>query len=856
MLFKNGCIVVVLFAALMSGCSESRATLNSPPHTWPLWQKYRTTVHSPAGAIKDWNIERARENLHDTAWAKEYLASLQEQVDPWLPKINDAFLQEMIPETTPGASGFTPCPSCRDLGKPFLPHGRWEWDPHHPDQLKCKVCGAVFPNAKYPEDVVLHTTWGKPQALTFSSAEPFKLFAYKGEVRPSMTGNIRVHKVTWIAGLAKQLAETYILTQDPKYAVAVRSILLRLSEVYPNWLLHTAYGEYMDMDPLVAAEHMTDLPKDELVVPPNKPDRDVYVTFWVAGRATGSGGESLWVIPLATAYDITRHAQLSGKPLYSDADQIAIEKKLLLESTIHLVADKKINNKSVGNRSAAALVGMIVGDPELVRFGIEGFDLTVNDWFLPDGSTPESPAYALMVLHRIADFAQALRGYTDPPGYLDASKKRYDDFDPYHQTNYNKVWQAMFKTLQGDLRYPPFADSYVTSSMGSNLLEKLAANYPDQPQYTALLKAVLKGDWKNTVAKEAIYLAEPGREKKPVPQLILPDNCLPDLRIGFMRTGDDGRESLLTLSANHWGGHHHRDSLNLYYWKNGKELLSDLGYLHDHPDRGKTVRTFAHNTVMIDEAEQEGKRGGDVKYFLAEPHVKAMRAASTPYKQATIYERAATLIDHGNGKNYALDVFWAQGGKTQDYIFHGPNNKLQITAPTAANAGALYDLKNIRKMQTAASTPWRMNWQMSADMEFTAWNLPQQGEEAYVGDGWGQRDSYNKDRGATLPYVIRRTQNGGLDTFVSLFEAHPTGKPLVQKIQQLAIAKTSIPAIALQIDTTESRDYVVLSRAPQSLQVQTPDGTVQCEGTLAVISVQKGKSTFTASDAGKVLLRK
>ena len=49
--------------------------------------------------------------------------------------------------------------------------------------------------------------------------------------------------------------------------------------------------------------------------------------------------------------------------------------------------------------------------------------------------------------------------------------------------------------------------------------------------------------------------------------LKLEDNCMPELRIGFMRTGETGRESLLTMSASHWGVHHHRDSLNLYYWK-------------------------------------------------------------------------------------------------------------------------------------------------------------------------------------------------------------------------------------------------------------------------------------------------
>ncbi len=33
-------------------------------------------------------------------------------------------------------------------------------------------------------------------------------------------------------------------------------------------------------------------------------------------------------------------------------------------------------------------------------------------------------------------------------------------------------------------------------------------------------------------------------------------------------------------------------------------MLSDLGYLWDHPDSQNTKRTFAHNLVMLDGREQ------------------------------------------------------------------------------------------------------------------------------------------------------------------------------------------------------------------------------------------------------------
>ena len=145
-------------------------------------------------------------------------------------------------------------------------------------------------------------------------------------------------------------------------------------------------------------------------------------------------------------------------------------------------------SKSVGNRTAAALVGLCVGHPGLVRFGWEGFEQTVADWFLPDGTTSESPAYATMTLGNIWDLPQALRGYSEPADYRDASGRRRTAVDLYHGTAYGRVWENMFRGLQGDLSYPCYADSYRHSQLGGNFVELMVANYPERPEYLALLR--------------------------------------------------------------------------------------------------------------------------------------------------------------------------------------------------------------------------------------------------------------------------------------------------------------------------------------------------------------------------------
>jgi len=837
-------IRVFLFCSLLMLCA-----ITTP-------SAFADQVSHPAGVIKAADLQRAQENLKRYPWAQDYLAKLQKNTNYWLTNLTPQYLEQMIPDTTPGDGLYTPCPACRDLGKPYLPHGDWSWDPKRPDELKCNVCGTVFPNSKYPESVVLHTKWGKPQTLTFMGGEPFPVFAYK-EARPSISGNIRGRKVSFMSSLLDNIGEAYALTEKPEYAKAAHDILIRFATVYPYWLVHEGYGEYADMDPQIAADHINNLPQDELVYPPNKPDRKLITGYWSAGRAGATGMEGTFVRRVTGAYDLTCNAKSAdGSSIYSEADRANIEKNLLIESTKLLVADKQINNKAVGNRCAAGIVGLVVGDPKLVRFGMEGFDLTVNSWFLPDGGTPESAAYAMMTLNGTAEFVQALRDYSDPPGYHDANGKRYDNFDPYHDTNYGKVWNGMFNTLQGDLLYPPFADSYQTTSLGARFAELMADNYPDRPQYMSLLKEYIKGDWSKVYAPLALYYGEPGRDTKVLLPLSLPSNILPDLKIGYMHSGDDGRESLLSLSASHWGSHHHQDSLNLYYWKDGEELLTDLGYLWDHPDKHMNVRTVAHNTVLVDGKDQATTgRGGDVTYFLDKPHVRAMRASSKAYPDAAVYERASTLIDHGDGHNYAVDVFWTQGGATQDYVFHGPNQKFHIDADQTPTAEKLYDFSNVRMVKENTSVPWKMTWDINDKMQFTAWNLPDGNEISAVADGWGQRDSKNKDRGVTIPYIVRRSSGADLHSFVSVFEGFAINNPYVKRVSRLPIQGNPTGVVALQIDTNDSRDYLITSQNAAPVFVSTPDGMIEYNGSLAVMSMRDDKSTFATVEGGELRLK-
>lgn len=674
-------IMLTLLAAASMGAAAPRVPADEPLLDWSAWQKYRATVQHPAGVIKPADLQRAAENIKRYPWAQAYSAGLEKNVAAYLEKLDEAFLVQMIPVDTPGDGLFTPCPACRDLGKPAHPHGDYSWTWTDPEHLTCKVCKTVFPNDKYPEDLVFKTKFGDGQTIRYYGGEPFTVFGFT--TRPSFTGKIRSHKVALMMNICRQMAEAYALTGKPEYARGARSILLRFADLYPNWLVHVGYGEYADMDPHMAALNINALPEDEITANPKGPDRKLHSGYWQGGRATGTGMEAGFVRNAVEAYEFVCEAKDNGQPIFSDAERLKIEKDLLLESTVLLVADKAVNNKSVGNATAVALVGMSLGHPEMVRFGLQVFMDTVDGWFLADGGTSESYSYATMTLGGIEALGQAFRGYSDPPGYKDADGKRIDDFDLYHDTAYKRVWQAMFDGLQGDLRYPPLADGHRTSALGSTFVELMAANYPENPQYLALLKEIAGQDLSGGDRHSALYYRQPGLEQVQTPPLTLPDIVFPVLQFGYLRSGDTGRDSCLVLSASDWGGHHHYDSLGLYYWQ-GQELLSDLGYLWDHPQSNMTRRTFAHNLVMVDGQEQITKgRGGKFTLFSPTGQIKVMEAESQAYPQATLYRRTVAQVEHEPGRQYLLDIFRVHGGDRHEYVFHGPNNDAQVQMPTA-----------------------------------------------------------------------------------------------------------------------------------------------------------------------------
>ena len=840
--------VALALCAITTGVTTMASGIpHGDPKDWSDWRTHRDSVRHPAALLTAADLDRARRNIAAHEWARKARDRIVAGADLLAEQITLEWAETMLPATTAGCMG--PCPACRELGKRWHPNGQWSWNPQRPEQLVCQACRTVFPNEKYPEEIAVRGTWDPAQSFTFIGGDTFVCFGYK-QARPSPAGIVRARKVGHAASVLAALARAHALTGDAKYAQAARPIFLRLAEVFPKWLVRAGYGynEYADCHPHVAAERIQNLPADELLCPPNKPDRRIHTGYWSASRVGTAGMDGGWVIKVALAYDLMCEATADGEPVFSPEERLRIEERVLLESTYLAACDTGINNKSVGNRAGAAIVGMVVGHPGLVRFGLDGFVRTVDEWFLPDGGTSESAAYAMMTMGGIRAFAEAFRDYTEPAGYAGPDGTRLERFNVCRDTNYGLCWQGMYWALQGNLRFPPLADSYRTSAIGSDFAELVALAYPTPP-HLAFLKETTGAAPTGGAANTALFYRDTGALEQGLPPFALPDVVFPCLAQGYLRRGENGRSGVVVLNASNWGGHHHYDSLDLYLWQDGHELLSDLGYLWDHPDKNMTYRTFAHNLVLIDGKEQERKRGGSFHLFHGEGSIRFMEASSHPYPDAADYRRTVAQIDHGQAGAYVFDLFRAKGGKERQYLFHGPLPACETKGIALSPTETKLDLASPRS--GPASAEWQATWTFPDASWFTAFAPPCPGETVTVGDGWGQRDHRNSDRGTTLPYILRARAGEQLDAFPTVFAWGPQDGRLVVGID---IVHNDGDTVVALVKTVLGGDVIVSMREPRRQTFAVGALEIETDARLAILRRQEGR-TVAATFAEGTFLR-
>lgn len=774
------------------------------------WQKYRSHVRHPATIFTRGDIDRARENVSNHPWARKALETLLERVEA-AGTVSRTWARTYVPSTTPYSPHFTMCPKCE-----FAPmHGAYDWHPDDPAHIRCKGCRTVFPNDEYPEDVVFESRFDPRQNITLYGGKSWSAYGYAA-IHSSFSGHARIHQCRHAANTAEDLALAYALTGREDYALGAANILNRFADVHPTYLVHSSYGDIADFDPKVAATRVDNLPEDEWCPPGNEPNRRLHPGYWAVLRWGSSGGmEGASLQKLILSYDLVAE-------ILSDAEKRHIEHDLLLDAAVMLYSDEVINNKTGMNRCAVGLIGIVCGDPLLIRFGLDGFVRAVRDWWLPDGGTPESIGYAGMMLSGIWRIAEALKRYSDPDG-VDLPPARLDRMDLYRWPRYRAVWQNMARPLLPDLNYPLLADNRLPCHLSAMFADVLARNYPSEDHrmlqrdvarmercYAGRIAQFWYGGNLDTAA--AFYRQSAALPDQP---LRFTDDLGPHLNIGTQRTGHRGSGSAVILYGADFKGHHHHDHLNLYYWKEGRELLTDLGYLWDMEDlRYGVNRTLAHNLVLVD-GEEQATRGRRATFhlFSACPRAKVMEASSNVYPGTSVYRRTVATVGSG-GDEYIVDIFRVRGGGRHDWVMHGPDRSLALSGiETGPTGETIFDLAQIRN--GGSVSPWSAAWTFGNGTPFRVHVPACEAEQVFIGEGFGQRKA--RDRGATIPYVVRRRINGA-STFVTVYSAGDA----VRSVGISYLNPTTLGAV-VEVNTHAGKDTLISAGCGQTPEVVRHD---------------------------------
>lgn len=806
-------------------------------------------------------IARAKENVAQHEWARAWLDGQLTFANEIVAQ-PEGWIATMIPKEAPShAYGFT-CPECvgvksqEGVGDPLV---SWDW--RKPEEFRCRACDTVYPNEKYPETAtLLLPRTGHAVGYYLNPAEQANPEDRSGAlawhwvtypIHNSFTGIIRERKIGFMRSAVQSLGLAYLFTNEPRYAIATRDILVRFAECYRQWPYRDYWDTYADCDPLFAAWHDKTLPiewKRHLSEQAYKDDTmekaAMLQNYWGAGRIHPSTDNISGLTGVVQAYDFTCTAlNADGSPVWDDAQRTLVQRDLLLEWAMgaepYIGGPGKAeeeNNKAPRIYNAMAALGKCLGMPEYADVALRGYERVRDGSFLYDGCSNESPSYTGMYLDQLLIVPETLHGYTWPSDF----PARTGVVDLYAQDpQLALMYRSVLDTLLPDGRYLPLSDTRLPAKPSLGMLQMGARHYPEYYGGT------LPNFYKNAGDEYAVFHLSDSElvEKKPLP---LDEVYHPAWKTAVLRHGAGEDADTLTLAFNPPGGHRHYDNLALFYADGPRTVAGDLGYLGDMPVNKWIRSASSHNLVIVDGKEQEfSGRKTSFELMATSPFASVVEASSTAYPQCTEYRRRVVLVKLDENQTFAIDLFSVDGGSEHRYrayselassdapeskiVFSGVAMAEEMPLPQIGTSLADADIFGLRDVRTAIPerNDWHVTWQQDSGASRLWMDGPLSAVEA--SNGPGQR--IHEESGRRVRYVdaIRRGESLK-STFVGVWESRSANAAFPVLTVTRAPQESAPDAVVLKVETTNGT-YYALNNAETPINI---DG-IEFQGTFALV---------------------
>lgn len=833
----------------------------------------------PRTLYKLQDVENARRNLERYGWAQRIVDAWKRSVAFALEQDRE-FFDELIPDLTPGSYYGQNCPACVGKQSVMGESGVFQWSVSASDEITCRRCGTVYPNDEYRETGTLDcprmgqtfTYYETPDERADPERRAEHALKWLGK-RPTMTsfsGMIRYAKVKWAWGQALTLAKLYAVTGEIAYAERAAWILDRFARVFPGYLYHSYDGSYADWPPADVAANMgehggggrlpTEAVRHAYGLNQHGDHARLYNGFWGAGRLSvhGKGSDAGPLLDLTIAYDLIGDARdADGRRVLQDGAARRIRDDLIAAGCADIEHWNDVSNKGVAAFALSAAVGILLEQPERVRFALGAFDRVMDERYHFDGFYSESPGYAAHNFSNMRELPDLLDGYSDPAGYRPASGERLENLSPFAAGRVHLALQAMVRMLAPGNRLPTIGDTGYDTRLSPLYAEVLAAR--SGGAYAGLLETLQGAALSEKGSEYSLWYRPCDLEAPPRPvELPLRSEWFPGWHVAVLRGGRPAGDTALYLNGNEhrWTrrtGHRQRDILSLSYFAFGEELASDRGYFSGSGQLTRDGRsgqswirsTRSHNLVVVDEQDQATRQcGSNLELFGVAPCVEVVEASAVDaYAQCETYRRTCALVVGPRGQSYVVDFFRVKGGVTHQYSFHANGSLVGVTpaepAPQPIELGEAWDgwLNNARAF--APEAPRRFTWRFrNVSLDLLSLNDRDTVDRVIVADapGWRKGSPASELEKPPIQQFLAEhraadPEHGAATEYAAVIAAYESAPSPVVAAHRLAAESGGAMAVEVQLDGRT--DYIISAQDHHERQF----GPVRVAGRFAFVSV-------------------
>jgi len=451
--------------------------------------------------------------------------------------------------------------------------------------------------------------------------------------------------------------------------------------------------------------------------------------------------ESVWVLPLAWAFDLVRDQ-------VDEPARTQIAEGLFAPVAAHLVAHhfQGIHNFACWHNAAIGTLGVVLDRADLIEFAIAGdfgFDTQLRLGVLADGFWFEgSLSYHFYTVYALLTLAKATRHV---PGH-----------DLRQRPQLRAMLLAPIQSAYPDWSLPAPNDCWYFISLLADCCHgvpqapafyEIATAWYDEPHFGQVLQRAYQQSPRDSldallfgqaelpstalVAVASAHLSASGYAiLRATPEAHLSEQMRnhPEAQLSEqMRNNLDAypdqeieQRYLLLKYGPHGGGHGHPDKLNMILYAHGQRLSPDLGT----PGYGLDLfeswyrQTVSHNTITLDGRSQPEATGqahtfrSDGPFQIADASVTWTDADVGPYQNVTM--RRVLLAQ----PDYFLDLVLVEAPDSHrvDWIYHNAGT-LATALPAVAydtlrEAGEGYS--HITQAQAVTTdTAFTVNWQIN-----------------------------------------------------------------------------------------------------------------------------------------------